>query len=516
MAAAGAILLIACCNLANLMLGRAVGRTHEMAIRLALGSGRARLIRQLLTEAALLSLFGTLAALVVGRWGAVALASLVGNDQFALEFDWRLLGAALVTTVLATCLFGLVPAIVSTGVSLRVAMQRRPRRVFRGALVVAQLSLSLLLLSAAGMLMRSLWNLRFQDFGFRAEQALIADLPWEFSPTMMARYAALAGPLEDRLRALPGVRSAAIAGFGPLGGDQHTGSVAAPGRPSQPGDNNRIVHAGTGYFAAMGIDIVQGRPFTVDDRAGAPAVAILSETAARQIFGGASAVGRFVSQASPYDAHRALEVVGVARDVRFAGPSDPFGFLLYVPIAQSPAPITAVVVRTAGDAASVAANVRAVLHDLDPELAIGSIRSVSGKIDGMLLRERSTALLSTCFGILALGLTAIGIYGVISYGVEQRTREIGIRIALGARSAQVSRMVLKELATLAVLGAILGGAGAVAAARALRGMLFGIGPNDYSSVLLAGVLLGVVAAVAAWIPARRGARIDPMDALRQE
>jgi predicted permease len=380
---------------------------------------------------------------------------------------------------------------------------------------VTQISISLVLLAGSALLVRSLWSLRHQDFGFRGENVLMVELPWEFSPAMMARYKAVSQPLYDRVNQLPGVLSAALCGFGPMGGDQHTGPLSSAERPAQRDDLTRIVHVSPQYFESMGIRIVAGHGITADDTAGAPAVAVLSETAARKMFGGANPVGRLVSQAGTFDAQHAVQVIGVARDVRFANPGDPFGFLVYVPMTQSPAPITAIVVRTAGDPALAAGNVRAALHAVDPGMAIGAIRPLGDAIDAKLSHERLLALLATSFGLLALILTSVGVYGVISYAVERRTREIGIRLALGATRAQVSRGLMREVGLLVAGSAVLGGVGAIAATRVLRSMIFAFGPGDYGLVAVMALFLALVASLAGFLPARRAARLDPMAALRE-
>jgi predicted permease len=519
MAAVGLVLLIACSNLATLLLGRAAARAHEIGVRLALGAGRLLVVRQLLVESCLLAAAGGAAALVLARWGSRALIRLSAVN-LRLGPDWRVLLFTALVTGMATLLFGLAPALAATRVDIQRALQNgggraaAPRRQIAGkALVVTQVALSLLLLSGAGQLARSLGNLRHQHFGFRAEYVLTAELPWEFNPRMMARYAAIRGPLYERLNALSGVRSAALSGFGPMGGDQHTGPLAAPG---VPGQSARIVHVSARYFETMGIPIVAGRPLTAGDRAGAPPVAVISETAARVLFGGANAVGRQVAGENQWNAKNALEVVGVARDVRFFNPGDPFGIILYVPLEQSPAPITAVVVRTAGDPALAAAAVRAVLHEVDRDLAVSAIRPLADVVDARLSQLRMLAMLSAAFGLLALVLTSVGVYAVISYAVERRTREIGVRLALGATRLQVERTMLGELGVLVAASLVLGGIGALASARALQTLLFGIVPHDYGILLAACGLLAAVSAAAAWIPARRAARLDPMAALRQE
>ncbi len=337
MAAVGLVLLIACCNLATLLLGRAAARSQEMAVRMALGAGRARLVRQLLVESFLLAGTGAAAGLVLSRWASAQLvAQPAGIGALSVQFNWRVVAFAVAAAVLATVLSGLAPALSAT----RISRYPGPRRRWLGqALIAAQVAVSLLLLSGAGLLSRSLWNLRHQDFGFRPGRLLLVDLPWEFSPSMMARYAALRGPLFDRMNALPGVQSAAISGFGPLGSDVHTGPIAAPGVPSSMA---RIVHISPRYFETAGIPIVARRSIGADDRAGAPRVAVLSETAARRMFGGAGPIGPFLSPDKTFDASHAIEIVGVAHDVRFAHPADPFGVEIYVPLEQSPAPVTAI------------------------------------------------------------------------------------------------------------------------------------------------------------------------------
>lgn len=437
---------------------------------------------------------------------------------------WRALGFTAAVAAAATCLFGLAPALAATRVDVHAALQSgcrgrtggRSRHLLAKSLVVAQISIALLLLSGAALLVRSLWNLRHQDFGFHGDDVLMVDLPLEFSKGLMARHNALRQPLYDRMNALPGVQSAAISGFGLMGRMQHTGSISTAGRPSHDGDLTRLIHVSPRYFETMGIRITAGRAIAADDRAAAPKVAVLSQTAAATLFGGANPVGRFVSGGKRFVAKDAMQVIGVARDVRFADPRDPFGILVYVPLPQDPAPATAVMLRAKGNPSLLVAPVRAALRELDPSLAIGEVGSLSANIDSKLGRERTLALLSTCFGLLALVLTCVGVYGVISYAVERRTQEIGVRLALGAGRGTVAGMLMRDVAALIGVSAVLGGAAAVAMTRAMRGMLFGFASNDYSLLLLAALLLALVAALAGYLPARRAARLDPMDALRRE
>jgi predicted permease len=523
----GLVLLIACSNLANLMLGRATARTQEIGVRLALGAGRSRIARQLLTEGLLLSVLGTAIALVLATRGArwlVDWASAAGDWRLSLGLEWRHVAFTAAVAVAATCLFGLAPAWTATRVDVLSALQSAHRGHAGGrfrnrlgrCLIVAQLSVSLTLLSAAALLSHSLWNLRHQDFGYDADRALVANIPLEFTKAMMKQRAALREPLYERLNALPGVRSAAVSAFGVMDSIVHTCFLSTAERPAQSGDFTRRVHVSPRYFETIGTTILAGRGITDADRADSTRVVVLSQTAARTLFGNASALGHFVSADKNFQSKDGLQVVGVAHDVRFFNPRDPFGFVLYVPLTQDPAPVTAVMVRSASDPARLAPSVRAALHEVDPTLLVGAIRPLAESVEAQLSNEKLLALLSACFGVLALALTAVGVYGVIAYAVQGRTQEIGIRLALGAERGAVSRMMMRDVVLLALGGIVLGAVGAIAATRALRAVLFGFAAGDYRMLLGAAGLLFLIAAGAGYLPARRAARLDPMDALRQE
>ncbi len=355
-----AVLLIACCNLANLLLGRATARTHEIGVRLALGAGRGRLIRHLLTESTLLSVLGTVAAAAIAGWGSRALIRAQGW-HLAIDPNWRVPGFTAAIAVLATLLFGLAPALSATRFDLlpALAANRRTesgghsRQLLGKVLIVAQISISLLLLSGAALLGRSLWNLQHQDFGFTRGNVLMVELPVEFGPAMLSRSEARRPLLTDRLRALPGVRSVAISSCGLMSGWQRTGPVATAERPAQTGDYTRYTNVTPHYFDTMGIRIVAGRAIDERDRAGAPPVMVLSETAARTLFGKDNPVGRMVSLSNTFDARSAAQVVGVAHDVRF-GPRDPYAFQVYLPFSQAHIPMTEAVLRTTADPATLA------------------------------------------------------------------------------------------------------------------------------------------------------------------
>ncbi len=522
----GLVLLIACSNLANLMLGRAAARTQEIGVRLALGAGRLRIARQLLTEGLVLSTLSTAIALPLAARGArwlVAWASAAADWRLSVTLESRHLAYLAAIAAAATCIFALAPAWAATRIDVQSALQSAHRGLSGGrfrnrlgrCLIVGQLAVSLTLLSAAVLLAHSLWNLRHQDFGYDSSGVLIADIPLEFTKAVMKQRTALREPLYSRMNALPGVRSAAISAFGVMDSTVHTCSLSIPGRPAQPGDITRRVHISPRYFETIGTSILSGRGITEEDRAGSPGVVVLGRTAALTLFGDANPIGRFVSTARSFEAKDALQVVGVAADVRFSNPRDPFGFVIYVPLTQDPAPVTAVFVRTASGQAHLAAAVRAAFHEADPTLLVGAIHPLAESVEAQLGNERLLAMLSACFGALALTLTAVGVYGVIAYAVQRRTQEIGIRLALGAEPGAVSRMLMWDVASLAAAGTLLGAAGAVAATRALRTMLFAFAPADYSLLLTAAALLFLIAAAAGYLPARRADHLDPVHALRQ-
>ena len=514
----GLVLLMLCSNLANLLLGRAAVRAHEIGVRLALGAGRARIVRQLITESLVLAACGVALALPLAARGADALVAMSGAGRgLSIQPGWHEAVFAIGAALLCACLFGAAPAIAATRVDVHSALQAHRRgiaggrRLFGNSLVAAQISLSLVLISGAALFSRSLWNLRHQDFGMRPD-AIAVDVPLEFTSQAIARQKALVWPLYERMNALPGVRSAAISAFGPMSSILRTTGVSTPERPAQRTDLTRLVCVSPRFFETMGIPILAGRGITDDDRAGSPQTVVLSETTARALFGAESPVGRSVSMSDHFEAKSALRIAGVVRDVRFSGAREPYGFVLYVPIAQSPAPVTGIVVRAAG----AMPELQAAIHTVAPDLKLGAIRTYGEAFDAGLGNDKLLATLAAAFGVLALGLSFAGVYGVLSYAVERRTHEIGIRIALGAGRTAVYRMIVRQAMLLTAASTIVGGAGAIAATNALRGTLFGFAPADYTLPLFAAALLALTALAASYFPARRAARLDPMDALRQD
>jgi predicted permease len=518
MAMVGLVLIMLCSNLANLLLGRARTRTHEIGVRLALGAGRARIVRQLLTESLVLAGIGVALAIPFASRSAVALVALADvGAGIQLPLDQHSAIFALVTAILCTCLFGLAPALSATRVDVHDALQAHRhtvagsrRRLFGNSLIVAQISFSLVLVSGAALFTRSLWNLRHQNFGMSPETTMV-DLPLELNRIELDRHRAAARPLYERMNALPGVRSAAVSAFGPMESLVRTAAASTPTRPVQPGDLTRIVYVSPRYFETMDIPILAGRGISTDDRAGTPRVVVINQTAARAFFGGEDPVGRAISGSPNFDSKSIRQVVGVARDVRFSDARDPYGFVLYIPLEQDPMPVTSLVMR-----ADPSVPLRAAVHEIAPDLRIGAIRTFGDAFDAGLGNDKLLAILAGAFGLLALVLSYVGVYGVLSYAVERRTHEIGIRIALGAGRFAVQRMIVSEAALLAAASIGIGGIGSLVATRALRTSIYGFVSTDYVLPVLAAALLCVVALAATYIPAHRAARLDPMSALRED
>jgi predicted permease len=527
--AVGLVLLIACANVASLMLGRAAARSRELGVRTALGASRSRLMRQLLTESAVLALAGGAVGLLLAGWGLGLLLALVPAgipatteirlDLWALTFA---LGLSLVTGL--AC--GIIPAWhVARSDLHRMLKDASPRTIgtvhhgrLRHVLVAGEIAVSLVLLVGAGLMIRTFARLLDVDPGFDPRNVIAGEM-WLTG----TRYDSPAGvstfyrELTSRLEALPGVRSAA---------------VVEAGLPLQRGGNVFVLVAGegasvdyrsitAGYFTTLGIALRDGREFTVTDRAGAAPVVMVNATFARRFFSDGPAVGRTLQV---FRDGAALEVIGVVDDVRsFVGfPPPPTVFL---PAAQTPAALTRlfgswfpthVVVRAATDAATLRATLPRVVSEIDPSVPVGQVRTMDEVLTGSLASRRFPMVVLSVFAGLAILLAAVGLYGVISYLVAQRTHEIGVRIALGAEARDVVRMVLGRGLVLTGVGSIVGVVAALALTRVLESQLFGVQPTDPFTFAGVTALLGLVALMASWLPAYRAARLDPMEALRYE
>jgi predicted permease len=535
------VLLIGCANVANLLVARASARQGEIAVRLSLGAGRWRLVRQLVTEGAVLVAIGTLAGLVVARWGVSLLIGLIASRRqgtlLSVDFDVRVLLFTVVIAALTTVLFSLAPALQATRVAAAKpgatgATAPAGPRALRRSLVLVQVSLSVALLFGAALFGRTLSNLRDVDMGFRSDGVLTmqveATLPRlteePRTPERRLAHARVGAIWEEaiaRVRQLPGVQSAGVGGMSPFTGRDRGVAIQVLGGPPLA-DEDRGIHINqisAGYLEAMGIDVLSGRAFTPQDRGGAPRVAILNESAARKYFGAGSAIGaliRFPGQwvEDPY------EVVGVVRDVRYENLRTPDERMAYLPAEQSLEPLTSMIVAVRGTGTgsgdALLPSVRQTMAAAVPGGFVTRVSTLDEQLDGALVRERLLSLLAASFGGLALMLAWIGLYGVMAYGVVRRTREIATRVAIGAPHRAVIWMVVRETLVLVAAGGALGMLTALAAGRYVRTQLFGVTPADPVASIVAILLLFVVAAAAAYLPARRATRIDPMLALRME
>ena len=517
MAVMALVLLIACANVANLSLGRAAARRREIAIRIGLGASRGRLVGQLLTESALLALAGGLSGLVLARWGRdVLLTYLPAGQKLSAPIDAYVLLFTLAVAVGAVLLFGLAPAYQGTSVDVAPLLKggtgtESGRTPFRKGLVVFQVGVSLVVIVGAVLFLRSLNALLSIDTGFTRQNVLVASIDMTSN-----RDASSQRRLLETLNATPGVVSAALSWSAPLGTNTGwliyvQGYVA---KPDEPRTTPWVDGISPGYFKTMGIPVLAGRDFDDRDARSKASVMIVNETFARHYFGDENPVGRHIGLApGVFD----VEIVGVVKDGKYTGLREEPVRMMYVPHREriGSSQIT-VLVRTAGDPLAFASTLRQKASDIDGHAIVHNIATAQDQIDRSLLRERLVATISGLFGMLALLLATIGLYGVLSYGIARRTREFGIRIAIGAESTSILRMVLREAGWLLGSGI---GAGLIAAwwlGRIVRSLLYGVEPGDLASL---GIAIGIMAAagtLAAWIPARRASRIDPIQALRYE
>jgi predicted permease len=535
------VLLIACANVANLLLARASGRRKEIAVRLALGASRSRLVRQLLTESVLLSLAGGLGGLLLALWTIDVLKTATPPDGiFSFTLDYRLDGRVLAFTFLLSLatgvIFGLAPALQASRPDLvpalkdeaSAAAQGRRRFNLRNLLVVAQVALSLVLLIGAGLFLRSLNNAQAIDPGFNADRVLNAQLNIN-----LLRYTKLQGQefyrqVIERVEALPGVESASMARVVPMSGSGRTSSLIIEGQdqpdnvsrsegsgPDNPNPNTVSTNVvGLKYFETMGISLLRGRDFTEQDKEGAPLTVVVNEAFARRYFDGEEALGRrlsFRGAQGPWS-----EIVGVARDSKYRTLGEAQRPFVYSPLAQNHETGMALHVRTIGDPSSVAGAVRREVQTLDQNLPVTNLQPMRDVLGSSLFAARMGAVLLAIFGLLALLLAGVGLYGVMSYTVSRRTREIGIRMALGAQTGNVLRLVLKEGMALVGGGVAAGLIVAAAVTRLLASFLYGVSPLDATTFVAIPVVLALVALLASYLPARRAAKVDPMIALRYE
>jgi len=524
------VLFVACANIANLLLARSANRKKEVAVRLAIGAGPRRLIRQWLTESVLLSLLGGAVGMLFAVWlNGTLIRFLPASVRVALKvpMDARVLGFSLLASIATGLLFGLAPAIQISRSSVTAAMHDRvplgssESRTFtlRSALVFAQVALSLPLLIGAGLFLHSLQNLRGINLGFVKENVFLANLNPSLNGYTTDHIRTLYGDLLARVRALTDVRAASLTTSSPISGSWDQLSVRVEGY--QPGqDENMSPNAAIvspGYFATLGIPFIAGRDFTEQDNASRTRVVIVNQTLAHYFFGSSNPIGKHMTTNDEPGAALDMEIVGLVEDAKYVRLNEKPRRHFYTALAQEPRLFDMTLqVRTTADPRRIADLVRGQVRELDPNLPIYATTTLQVQIDDSLTGERLTTWLSSAFGILATLLAALGLSGVVAFSVARRTQEVGVRVALGARPSDILRLILNQTALPVLLGLAVGLAGAFAVSRLLTGMLYEVRPSDPLTYAAASLLLGGVAALAAYWPARRAAKIDPVTALRFE
>jgi predicted permease len=531
MAAVGLVLLITCINLAGLLLSRATERRKEIAIRLALGASRRRLIRQLLTESVLISLVGGVAGFGLALWIINLLLAFKPPIDFPLTIDvsvdWRVMIFSLGVSVVAGAAFGMAPALQATRPVLTSALKDttaqagHSRSRLRSGLVVAQLALSLMILISAGLMVRALRQLQTMSPGFDTANALKVSFDLGLQGYSDEKGRQFYRQVVERVESLPGVKSAAITTTVPLSLDYSSNGIYVEGQPLERGTKvptAMVASVGPTYFETMGTTLLHGREFSQQDRPDAERVAIVNETFVRRLIPDAAspefALGRRVSfhgAGGPF-----VKIVGVARDGKYFNIYEEPRSFIWSPLSQRYNSSATLVVRTAGDPGTAVAAVRDAVRTLDLNLPLYEVKSLTEHMSLALFPGRIAATVLSGFGLVALVLSAIGIYGVTSYSVAQRTREIGIRMALGARLADVLRLVVGNGLKLMAIGVGLGLLGAYALTRALTSLLGGVSPTDPATFIVVSLLLVAVAVLATYVPARRATKVDPLVALRYE
>jgi macrolide transport system ATP-binding/permease protein len=529
----GLILAIACANVANLLLARATARRREMAVRLSLGAGRFRVIRQLLTESVLLAGIGGALGVAFAIWGIRSLTLLLANgrENFTLHphLNWHVLGVAVALSLLTGLLFGLAPALQATRVDVMPALKETRaghpglQHSFRRAslsqmLVVTQIGISLLMLVAAGLFVRTLSNLQSIQLGFNAENVLLfrmnARQAGHRDPEIVTFYS----DLQKRFSAIPGVRGASASHSSLLGEGTWQGYVVPVGQQRKVSTD--ILMTAPDFFKTMQIPVVLGRAFDDRDQSGSQPVAVVSEAYVKRNFPDRNPLGQhIVISRRPALESRDVEIVGVAKNARYGALKGEFRDIAYLPFNQGsyvPAEEMTFALRTSGEPLGYINTVRAIVSHADARVPVTDVKTQAAQVDQMMNQEIILARLCTAFAILALLIACVGLYGTMSYTVARRTGEIGIRMALGAQRVVVVWMVLREAFVLAVVGLAIGVPTALGISRFVESFLFGVKPNSPVALVLAVAILLSAVLVAGYLPARKASRIDPMTAVRHE
>ncbi|HKG23811.1 MAG TPA: ABC transporter permease [Blastocatellia bacterium] len=529
MAVVAVILLIACANVGNLLLSRSVSRRREILIRLSMGATRARLVRQLLTESLLLASLGGSFGVLFSLWGARALATLVApTSPLDLSPDTAVLGFTIGVSLLSGFIFGLAPALGASRVDLSSGLKEksapgggRLRFGMASALVISQVALSLVMLVGAGLFARSLLELQREDLGFNRDNVLLMDIEPRLAGYKPAELNGLYRQLLDRVGALPGVSAATMASYSPMSGSSRTSNVSVEGYTPEPGENPLVSNmlVGPGYGATLGLPLLLGREIGLQDTAGSRMVAVVNEAFSDYFFPGQNPVGRRFTFGSQLDPENEIEIVGVIGNAKYdsarRGPK-PCAYRPILQVQNWSAYSCNLEMRTAGEPLASVPAVRAAIAQVDSKLTVSGVTSLSKQFESALGQERMMAQLVSFFGLLALVLACVGLYGVMAHGVVRRTNEIGIRMALGAQRRDILWMVLYEAISQVLIGVAIGIPLAFAGARLIASMLFGVTGFDPVTISIAVVVLVTTAIVAGYLPARNATRVDPMVALRYE
>ncbi len=530
MAIVGMVLLIACANVGSLLLSRAASRKAEISLRMALGATRWRITRQLLTESMLLAGLGGLCGVLLAQWGVFVLVGLVaGETPLDTRPDVGVLAFTVGVSIFAGLLFGLVPALQASHTNLSSAMKEKTRtrsgflRVSLSSLmVVMQVGLSMVLLTGAGLFAGSLVKLQSEDLGFERDNLLLLGIDPRLAEYKPVELATLYQQVIDRLGSLPQVKSVSMATYAPMSGTRRSSSIKVTGYTPQSGEDTTVqdILAAPRYAETLGMPVLRGRDIELRDTAASTQIAVVNATFAEHYFKNQNPIGRSFTFDDETDKGNPIEIVGVVGDVK----SDPDTrekpeATVYRPILQiqdGSAYTVTIHVRTLSDPTPLTSQVRQMINQIDPKLPIFGVTTMSEQLRDNLTQERLIAQLVSFFGALALILACIGLYGVMAHGVARRTNEIGIRMALGARGGNIAWMVLRETLYLVLAGLVIGVPAALLAASLISSQLFGMSPSDPLTLIGAAVVLTLVALLAGYLPARRAARVNPLNALRYE
>ena len=520
------ILLILCANLANLMLARTTVRSQEISVRLALGAGRLRLLRQWLTEGLVLSLIGGAVGVFVALWIRAGLMALIPKDFRAnLEdtFSWRLYGFILLTSIVVGVVFSLAPAIKAARQMANPSFRSNSRSFtsggklisLRSGLILAQVSLSLPLLVTAALLVRTLQNLRAFDTGFDKSNVLLASINPSLSGYSPEKSHIFYDELLTRTRSLPGVTAASLASDSPISGGWDRLGLVIEGYTPKEGERTStdVTWVSTDYFKALGIPILLGRDFSEQDRVGTPKVTLVNEKMARHFFGTTDVIGKRIGLEKTPD----ITIIGVVKDVTYVNLRENLRRHFYLPTRQEERLTNLTLhIKTSGDSQPVGAALRNEVKSLDPHLPLYNVKTLADEINQSLIQERMVTWLTSAFGLVATLLTALGLYGVLTFSVARRTREIGIRVALGAQRHDVMRLIVTQGLLIVMVGIVLGLVASYGLSKVIATLLFGVSPTNAWTLILATVGLFVISFLACYVPARRATKVNPLVALRYE